>query len=63
MNHEQRKARFLGMYANVPTEKRDNIIIVTPRWGAYSWNDLYHSVQENTMLAKLLLKIFFRNDE
>jgi len=61
MNHDQRKARFLRQYANVPVEKRNNIIIMTSRRDSYSWDDIYFEVQENTMFAKLLLKIFFRD--
>ena len=52
---EDKKAKFLGVYANVPDNLRDDIIVVVDE-KTYTWNSAYFEIKNNTKLGQKLLK-------
>lgn len=54
MNNEKR-AKFLRIYANIPEElRRDIIVIVEDK--TYTWNTSYLEIRDNTLLGQKILK-------
>lgn len=47
---------FLKVYANLPINLRDEIILVLPDKGPVSWNVAYLEIQNDTGLGKLILE-------
>lgn len=52
---EDKKAKFLRVYANVPDNLRDDIIVVVDE-KTYTWNSAYFEIKNNTPLGQKLLK-------
>lgn len=52
---EDKKAKFLGIYANVPDNLRGDIIAVVDD-KTYTWNTAYFEIKNNTELGKNILK-------
>ena len=52
---EDKKAKFLRIYANVPDNLRTDIIVVVDE-KTYTWNSAYFEINNNTELGQKLLK-------
>ncbi len=52
---EDKRAKFLGMFANVPENLRSDIMVVVDS-KPYTWNTAYLEVNDNTSLGKNILK-------
>jgi len=52
---EDKKAKFLGIYANVPDNLRGDIIAVVDD-KTYTWNTAYFEIKNDTELGKKILK-------
>lgn len=52
---EDKKAKFLGIYANVPDNLREDIIAVVDD-KTYTWNTAYFEIKNNTELGREILK-------
>lgn len=52
---EDKKAKFLRTYANVPDNLRGDIIAVVDD-KTYTWNTAYFEIKNNTKLSKKVLK-------
>jgi hypothetical protein len=52
---EDKRAKFLGMFANVPENLRGDILVVVDK-KPYTWNTAYLEVNDNTPLGKKILK-------
>ncbi len=52
---EDKKAKFLRVYANVPDNLREDIIVVIDE-KTYTWNSAYFEIKNNTGLGQKLLK-------
>lgn len=52
---EDKRAKFLKIYANVPDNLREDIIIVVDD-KTYTWNTAYFEIKNNTELGKSILK-------
>ena len=52
---EDKKAKFLRVYANVPDNLRNDIIVVVDE-KTYTWNSAYFEIKNNTELGRKLLK-------
>ncbi len=52
---ENKKAKFLQMYSNVPDELRTDIIIVIDE-KTYTWDTSYFEIKDDTELGKKILK-------
>ena len=52
---EDKKAKFLGIYANVPDNLRRDIIAVVDD-KTYTWNTSYFEIKHDTELGKKILK-------
>lgn len=52
---EDKRAKFLRMYANIPNKLREDILIVVDH-KPYSWDIAYLEIRENTLLGKKILK-------
>lgn len=50
------KERFLKIYANLPINLRDEIILVLFNKGPITWNIAYLEVKQNTKLGEKILK-------
>lgn len=50
------KERFLKIYASLPINLRDEIILVLPERGPVTWNIVYLEVKQNTKLSEEILK-------
>lgn len=50
------KERFLKIYANLPINLRDEIILVLPEKGPITWNIAYLEIKEDTKLGEEILK-------
>ncbi len=50
------KERFLKIYASLPINLRDEIILVLPERGPITWNIVYLEVKQNTKLSEEILK-------
>lgn len=51
-----KRAKFLGIFANVPENLRKDILVVVDK-KPYTWNTAYLEVKDNTLLGKKILKI------
>ena len=51
------KERFLKIYANLPTQVREEIIYITADENKrpYTWNSAYIEIMNNTQLSKSIL--------
>ncbi|MBI2673323.1 hypothetical protein HYX19_03625 [Candidatus Woesearchaeota archaeon] len=52
---EDKKEKFLRIYANVPDKLREDIIVVIDD-KTYTWNTAYFEIKNNTELGKKILK-------
>lgn len=52
---ENKRAKFLQMYSNVPDKLRNDIIIVVDG-KTYTWDTSYFEIKEDTELGKKILK-------
>jgi len=52
---EDKKAKFLKVYANIPEGLRSDIIVVVDK-KTYTWNTSYFEIKDNTELGKKILK-------
>jgi len=52
---EEKRAKFLRIYADVPDSLREDIIVVIDG-KTYTWNTSYLEIKENTELGKKILK-------
>lgn len=50
------KERFLKIYANLPINLREEIILVLPDKGSITWNIAYLEVKHDTELGEEILK-------
>ncbi len=50
------KERFLKIYANLPINLREEIILVLPGKGPITWNIAYLEIKQDTQLAEEILK-------
>lgn len=50
------KERFLKIYANLPINIRDEIILVLPNKGPITWNIAYLEIKQDTKLGEEILK-------
>lgn len=50
------KERFLKIYANLPINLRDEIILVLPERGPITWNIAYLEIKQDTKLGEEILK-------
>lgn len=50
------RERFLKIYANLPINLREEIILVLPKTGSITWNIAYLEVKKQTQLSKEILK-------
>ena len=53
---EDKKAKFLKIYANIPEELRKDIVVVIEK-KPYTWNTAFIEIEENTVLGKKILKV------
>jgi len=56
MNKEIRKSRFYRVYANLPINLRDEIILVVSGKGPITWNVAYLEIENNTELGETILE-------
>lgn len=52
---EDKREKFLKVYANVPEGLRGDIIVIVDE-KTYNWNTSYFEVKENTKLGEKILK-------
>ena len=52
---EDKKAKFLRIYANIPESLRGDIIVIVDE-KTYTWNTAYFEIKNNTHLGKKILK-------
>lgn len=52
---EDKRAKFLGIFANIPENLRRDILVVVDK-KPYTWNTAYLEVKDNTPLGKKILK-------
>jgi len=52
---EDKRAKFLSAYANVPEDLRSDILILVDK-KPYTWNTAYLEIKEKTELGGKLLK-------
>ena len=55
MVEEEKRAKFLKIYANVPDGLREDILVVVDN-KTYTWNTSYIEIRNNTELGKKILK-------
>ncbi len=60
MNNEKR-AKFLRVFANIPEDLRNDIIALVDD-KTYTWNTAYLEIKDDTSLGKKLLKTLEEND-
>lgn len=51
------RERFLKIYASLPLNLRDEIILVLPDRGSITWDIAYLEVKQNTKVSKEVLKM------
>jgi hypothetical protein len=51
---EDKKAKFLKAYAQVPTSLREQIIVIVDEQH-YNWNSVLFEIKNNTQLSKKIL--------
>jgi len=52
---KDKKTRFLEVYANLPINLRDEIVLVLKDKGPITWNVAYFEVKNNTKLGEEIL--------
>ena len=52
---EDKRAKFLRIYANLPEELREDILTVVDK-KPYTWNSAYLEINDNTDLGEKILK-------
>jgi UV DNA damage repair endonuclease len=52
---EDKRTKFLRVYANVPDNLREDIIVIVDD-KTYTWNTAYFEIKNNTELGRKLLK-------
>ena len=52
---KDKKTRFLEIYANLPINLRDEIILVLEKNGPVTWNVAYFEVKNDTKLGEEIL--------
>jgi len=52
---EEKRAKFLRIYANIPDKLREDIIVLVDG-KTYTWNASYIEIKNNTDLGKKILK-------
>ncbi|MDP2749949.1 MAG: hypothetical protein Q8O89_03905 [Nanoarchaeota archaeon] len=52
---EDKKAKFLRIYSNIPDNLREDIIVIIDE-KTYSWNAAYFEVKNNSKICKKILK-------
>ena len=52
---EDKRAKFLRVYANIPDNLRDDILIVIEK-KSYTWNTAYIEINNDSELGKKILK-------
>ena len=50
------RERFLKIYANLPINLREEIVLVLPKIGSITWNIAYIEVKQQTRLSEEILK-------
>jgi hypothetical protein len=50
------EGKFIKIYANLPISLRNEIILVLPEHGPFTWNAAYIEIQNKTELGKLILQ-------
>lgn len=50
------RERFLKVYANLPLNLREEIVLVLPEKGPITWNVAYVEVKEGTKLSEEILR-------
>lgn len=50
-----KRAEFLKIYANVPANLREDILVVV-EGKSYTWNTAYLEIKDNTELGRKILK-------
>lgn len=53
---EDKRAKFLKIYANIPDSLREDIIAIVDG-KTYTWNTAYFEIKNDTPLGKKILKI------
>ena len=56
IKQEDKRAKFLKIYADVPEGLRKDIIVVIEK-KPYTWNTAFIEIEENTTLGKKILKV------
>ncbi len=56
MEENTPKSRFYRVYANLPINLREEIILVLPQKGPVTWNVAFLEVENDTELGKEILK-------
>ena len=51
-----KKEKFLKVYANLPMNLRNDIILVINGKGPITWNVAYIEIQNNTKLGEIIFK-------
>ena len=51
-----KKEKFLKVYANLPMNLRNDIILVVNNKGPITWNVAYIEIQNNTKLGEIIFK-------
>ena len=52
---EDKRAKFLRIYANIPNKLREDILVVVDK-KPYSWDIAYLEIKDNTPLGRKILK-------
>ncbi len=52
---DDKKAKFLRIYANIPENLREDIVVVIDE-KTYTWNSAYFEIKNNSKLGKKILK-------
>lgn len=56
MNREQQKQEFYKIFANLPINLREEIILVIPEKGPITWQVARLEIDNNTELGNIILK-------
>jgi len=51
-----KKEKFLKIYANLPINLRNEIILVLDKKGPITWNAAYIEINNNTKLGEIIFK-------
>lgn len=56
MDKEDAKERFYKVYANLPLNLREEVILVLPQHGPITWNVAYLEIDNNTALGQNIVE-------